>query len=77
MSIDFVDEAISTVIKNDCEGYAIRILSNSLSDKLADEYVKTSRMSATIKAIEKINRLNNNNRERRDGISALCKEENT
>lgn len=77
MSIDSVDEAISTVIKNDCEGYAIGILSKSLSDKLADEYVKTSRMSATIKAIEKINRLNNNNRERRDGISALCEEENT
>ena len=69
-----VDEAINFIIAENCEGYAIGVLNKSNTDRLADEYVKTSRLSATIKAIEKINRLNNNNRERREGISALCED---
>lgn len=72
-----VTEAINFLIDGDYEGHAISELNRSLRNKLADEYAKTSRLSATIEAIEKINRLNNNNRERRDGIAALCKEEST
>ena len=67
-----VDEAVATIIAEGCEVHAIDLLNKSLFEKLEKEYAKTSRLYSSLKAIEKINRLNNNSHDRREGIAALC-----
>lgn len=72
-----VTEAINFLIDNDYEGHAIAELNRSLRNKLADEYAKNANLDSRIRAIKKINSENRNTKERRDGIAALCEEENT
>lgn len=72
-----VTEAIQFLIDGDYEGQAIVELGRSLRNKLADEYAKNANLEARIRAIEKINRMNKNVIERRNGIAALCEEEST
>ena len=70
-----IEDAINFIIEGDYEGYALKKLSISIRNKLANEYAKNAELSSRIKDIEEINNTIHNPYKRKNSIANLCKDE--
>lgn len=69
------EEAIATLIRNNAEAFAIKKLTDSLCERCSRLENELLDKRSRLKAISVINRRNENARERREGIKALCEDD--